>query len=72
MQGDAHDFMRFSFYFWYFAKIADIYFVRFYELLETRDPLILSAGFLTLGDMLWCEGAFSSGHSCRKCLALFL
>ena len=26
-QRDAHDFMRFLFYFWSFAKIADIYFL---------------------------------------------
>jgi hypothetical protein len=50
MQRDAHDFMRFLFYFWSFAKIADIYFVWFYELLEIRDPLILPAGFLTSWD----------------------
>ena len=42
---------------WSFAELADIYFVWFYELLETRDPLILPAGFLTSGDMPWCEGA---------------
>jgi hypothetical protein len=50
MQRDAYDFMRFLFYFWFFAEIADIYFVWFYELLETRDPLILPSGFLTSGD----------------------
>lgn len=52
-QRNAHDFMRFLFYFWSFAEIADIYFVWFYELLETGDLLILSAGFLTSGDMPW-------------------
>ena len=46
MQQDAHDFMRFLFYFWSFAEIEDICFVWFYELLETRDPLILPACFL--------------------------
>ena len=49
--------MRFLFYFWFFAEIADIYFVWFYELLETRDLLILPAGFLTSVDMPWCEGS---------------
>ena len=29
VQRDAHDFMRFSFYFWSFAEIADIYFLWF-------------------------------------------
>ena len=48
VQRDAHDFMRFLFYFWFFAEIADIYFVWFYEILETMDPLILPAGFLRL------------------------
>ena len=57
VQRDAHDFMRFLFYFWFFAEIADIYFVCFYELLKTRDLLILPAGFLTSVDMPWCEGA---------------
>jgi hypothetical protein len=44
VQRDAYDFMRFLFYFWSFVEIADIYFVWFYELLETRGPLILPAG----------------------------
>ena len=43
--GNAHDFMRFLFYCWSFAEFADICFVWFYELLETRDLLILPAGF---------------------------
>ena len=57
MQRDAYDFMRFLFYFWFFAKIADIYFVWFYELMETRDLLILPVRFTFVQKVL---GSFSA------------
>jgi hypothetical protein len=45
----AHDFMRFLFYFWSFAEIEDICFVWFYELLETREPADFAGGFFNIG-----------------------
>ena len=38
VQRDAHDFMRFSFYFWSFAEIADIYFLWFIGLKNASGP----------------------------------
>ena len=41
VQRDAHDFMRFSFYFWSFAEIADIYFLWFIKFFSL-DLLMLN------------------------------
>jgi hypothetical protein len=47
VQRDAHDFMRFSFYFWFFTEIADIYFFWFIKFFSSaisskmnRKPVI--------------------------------
>ena len=58
--------MRFLFYFWSVAEIVDIYFVWFYELLETRGPVDFASGFFNIGGYVLVRGVQQHGQSCSS------